>query len=167
MIDKQTGGTLYKMLVCVAVLLVIISFLIKTIDYSTICSILMVTMKNKSYVEQVVEAWEEEYKKGLLTFWILLALHQEKKHVREIKQFIEAEATTNLSVDEKSVYRSVGRLRKMDLLSVEEMESPNGGPKLKLYGVTKTGEKALSEFYQRNINSIFITKDFQNLTKGL
>lgn len=124
-------------------------------------------MKRKTYVEQVVEAWEEEYKKGLLTFWILLSLHNGPKHVRKIKSFIEDEATTNLQVDEKSVYRSVGRLRKMDLITAQEFESPNSGPKLKVYSLTESGRSSLGQFYQRNINRIFLTEEFARRTKGL
>lgn len=140
---------------------------IKLLHYSTACSILIVTMNNKTYVDQVVEAWEEEYKKGLLTFWILLALHDSPKHVREIKEFIETDARTNLSVDEKSVYRSVGRLRKLDLISSSEVDSSSGGPKLKVYGLTSKGSQALGQFYKNNIKRIFQTEEFARRTKGL
>lgn len=124
-------------------------------------------MNSKTYVEQVVIAWESEYKKGLMTFWILLALLDGEKHVREIKQFIEHEAVTNLEVDEKSVYRSVGRLRKMGLLSSREIESQNGGPRLKVNDLTSDGQAALSQFYQHNIEQTFLTEEFKERTKGL
>lgn len=124
-------------------------------------------MTQQTYVEQVVEAWESEYKKGLLTFWILMSLRDGEKHVREIKQFIECEAVTNLEVDEKSVYRSVGRLRKMGLITNREIESPNGGPKLKMNVLTTAGMAALQYFYQRNIRDVFLTKEFLRRTKGL
>lgn len=124
-------------------------------------------MNSKTYVDQVVEAWEGEYKKGLLTFWILLALYDAPKHVREIKEFIENEARTNLSVDEKSVYRSVGRLHKLELITSIEVESSSGGPKLKVHSLTSNGRRALSQFYQNNIKRIFQTEEFARRAKGL
>ena len=124
-------------------------------------------MKQQTYVDQVVETWEGEYKKGLLTFWILLALHDGEKHAREIKQFIEHEATTNLEVDEKSIYRSIGRLRTMGLIAHREVDSPNGGPMLKLNYLTSDGKAALRQFYTRNIKQIFLTQEFTQRTKGL
>lgn len=140
---------------------------INYIDYSTNGSILIVTMKQQTYVDQVVETWESEYKKGLLTFWILLSLHDSDRHAREIKQFIEHEAVTNLEVDEKSVYRSIGRLRKMGLINHQSVDSPNGGPMLKLNYLTSDGKAALRQFYTRNIKQIFLTQEFTQRTKGL
>lgn len=124
-------------------------------------------MNRKTYAEQVVEAWEGEYKKGLLTFWILLSLHDGEKHVREVKQFIECDAVTNLEVDEKSVYRSVGRLRKMGLIETRQVESRSGGPMLKLNTLTVDGRTALKLFYERNILQVFLTDEFSQRTKGL
>lgn len=140
----------------------------KLVDYSTGSSILIVTMiENRLYSEQVVEAWEETYKKGLLTFWILLALHRGPKHVRQIKQYIEEEIPTNLTVDEKSLYRSITRFKKMNLLSSEDVPSLNGGPALKVYALAPPGEQALKLFYQRNIADVFLSKKFHNEVKEL
>ena len=124
-------------------------------------------MNRKTYIEQVVEAWESEYKKGLLTFWILLSLYDGEKHVREIKRFIECEAVTNLEVDEKSVYRSVGRLRKMELIASRSVDSSQGGPALKVNYLTVDGLEALRRFYQNNIRQIFLSEEFNRRTKGL
>jgi DNA-binding PadR family transcriptional regulator len=124
-------------------------------------------MNRKTYIEQVVEAWESEYKKGLLTFWILLSLYDGEKHVREIKRFIECEAVTNLEVDEKSVYRSVGRLRKMELIASRSVDSSQGGPALKVNYLTVDGLEALRRFYQNNIRQIFLSEEFKRRTKGL
>lgn len=124
-------------------------------------------MTQQTYAEQVIEVWEGEYKKGLLTFWILLALHDGEKHMREIKQFIECDATTNLEVDEKSVYRSIGRLRKMGLIAHREVDSSHGGPALKLNYLTSEGTIALQQFYRRNIKQTFLTPEFKQRMKGL
>lgn len=124
-------------------------------------------IENRSYSEQVVEAWEESYKKGLLTFWILLALHRGPKHVRQIKQYIEEEIPTNLTVDEKSLYRSITRFKKMDLLTSGDVPSVNGGPALKVYTLAPSGEQALRLFFKRNIADVFLSKEFMNESKEL
>ena len=122
---------------------------------------------NQTYVEQVVDAWEDGYKKGLLTFWILLALHNGPKHMRQIKQYIEVDAHSNITVDEKSLYRSVNRFKKMELVESHDATSPNGGPSFKVYTLAPPGKEALKLFYARNINQIFLTNAFQKETKGL
>ena len=121
----------------------------------------------KRYVEQVVDAWEEGYKKGLLTFWVLLSLHNGDKHMQQIKLYIEAETSSNLTVDEKSLYRSLTRFRKMELVTTYDMPSQNGGPPLKVYGLAPPGHAALKLFYERNIAQVFLTKQFDKETKGL
>lgn len=120
-----------------------------------------------SYVDQVVDAWEEGYKKGLLTFWVLLALFSGPKHMREIQQYIEIDSVSGLSVDEKSLYRSLGRFRKMELISSFRQRSSAGGPDLKVYQLTTTGEAALRLFYERSIKSVFLTDAFARESKGL
>ncbi len=123
--------------------------------------------EHRLYSEQVVEAWEETYKKGLLTFWILLALHRGPKHVRQIKQYIEKEITTNLTVDEKSLYRSITRFKKMNLITSEDVPSEKGGPALKVYSLAPPGDAALKLFYERNIESVFLSNKFNEETKEL
>jgi DNA-binding PadR family transcriptional regulator len=123
--------------------------------------------EQRSYSEQVVEAWEESYKKGLLTFWVLLALHRGPKHVREIKRYIEEEITTNMTVDEKSLYRSITRFKKMNLLTSVDVPSQSGGPALKVYTLAPPGEQALRMFYKRNIADVFLSKEFKQEIKEL
>ena len=45
-------------------------------------------MSNKELLSELLETWEETYKKGQLTFWIFLSLKESKKYVDEIKRFI-------------------------------------------------------------------------------
>jgi DNA-binding PadR family transcriptional regulator len=138
------------------------------IDYSTYGSILVVTMlENRTYDEQVVEAWEETYKKGLLTFWILLALYRGPKHVQQIKRYIEEEVPTNLTVDEKSLYRSITRFKKMNLITSDDVPSEKGGPALKVYSLAPPGDRALRLFYKRNIANVFLSKEFNKEVKEL
>lgn len=115
-----------------------------------------------TYVEQVVTAWEESYKKGLLTFWVLLALANGDKHMQQIKQYIEEDVRTNMTVDEKSLYRSISRFKKMDLITSRSIPSDNGGPAYKEYALTETGKRSLREFTDRNITNIFLTDAFRH-----
>lgn len=124
-------------------------------------------IENRLYSEQVVDAWEDNYKKGLLTFWILLALHRGPKHMRQIKQYIEEEIPTNLTVDEKSLYRSITRFKKMNLLTADDIPSQNGGPALKVYSLAPPGDQALRLFYKRNIANVFLSQEFNNEVKEL
>ena len=122
---------------------------------------------NQTYVNQVVDAWEDGYKKGLLTFWVLLALHNGPKHMRQIKMYIEHECHTNITADEKSLYRSMSRFQKMDLVSSYKQQSDAGGPDYKVYQLTKSGRQSLQLFYQRNIADVFLTNEFNNESRGL
>ena len=109
-------------------------------------------MDNNTYIDQVVTAWEGTYKKGLLTFWILVSLHNGEKHVGTVKEFIENN-NTNITVDEKSLYRSLVRFKKMDLLLVRQQQSSSGGPALNIYSLSASGRIALKKFYVRNIGA--------------
>ena len=40
-------------------------------------------------IEELLDAWEETYKKGQLTFWVFLALKESNKCMEEIKEFVE------------------------------------------------------------------------------
>lgn len=87
--------------------------------------------------------------------------------MRQIKQYIEEEMPTNLTVDEKSLYRSITRFKKMSLLTSEDVPSQSGGPALKVYTLAPPGEQALRLFYQRNIADVFLSKEFREEIKEL
>lgn len=122
---------------------------------------------NHTYVDQVVDAWDGSYKKGLLTFWVLLALYNGPKHMRQIKQYIEFDSASGLTVDDKSLYRSMSRFEKMNLLGSRRQQSDNGGPDFKVYHLTGVGQQALQLFYDRNIKQVFLTDAFARESKGL
>lgn len=120
-----------------------------------------------TYVEQVVTAWEDGYKKGLLTFWVLMALNDGLKHVQQVKEYIEQSMNTNLTVDEKSLYRSMSRFKKMELIYSQDQPSESGGPAFKVYALTETGRRALKLFSERNIEDVFLTPTFQQAIKRI
>lgn len=123
---------------------------------------------SKRYVEQLVEAWEEGYKKGFVTFWVLMALHDGPKHVQQVHHYIIAgDIATNITVDEKSLYRSMAKFAKMDLIDSERIASTSGGPANKVYHLTDTGREALQLFVQRNIVDVFMQEEFKKIIQEI
>ncbi len=53
--------------------------------------------------------WEESYKKGLLSFWILLLLHERPSYPFEMRSLIEEISQGTITADENSIYRALNR----------------------------------------------------------
>lgn len=45
-------------------------------------------MRDCFMMDELLDAWEETYKKGQLTFWVFLALKEGNKCVEDIKDFV-------------------------------------------------------------------------------
>ena len=45
-------------------------------------------MAKDTMIDELLNAWEETYKKGQLTFWVFLALRESNKCMEEIKEFV-------------------------------------------------------------------------------
>ncbi len=106
------------------------------------------------YERKLLEGWEEVFKKGQLTLWIMLALKDGPKHMAEIKKFIHQSTNGTLSADDKSLYRALRRY--YDVEFVDFMNQPGkNGPDLKVYSLTRVGRKVTDEFSKRNIIDVF------------
>lgn len=112
---------------------------------------------NQKYKTDLLTSWEETYKKGQLTFWLLLALRDKSLFVSEIKNFIESATNGTISCEEQSIYRS---LRKYYDLEIVDYELRKGykGPDRKYYFLTIIGKELLHEFTQRNISILYNKK---------
>ncbi|MBQ7773462.1 MAG: PadR family transcriptional regulator [Bacteroidales bacterium] len=112
-------------------------------------------------VEELLDAWEETYKKGQLTFWVFLALREGSKCVEEIKEFVERASGGTMTCEEQSLYRN---LRKFQHLEIVEYDSKkvSKGPDRKYYYLTPTGEELFRRFVERNI-MIFTKESIINL----
>ena len=64
-------------------------------------------MVNDNVINDLLNAWEETYKKGQLTFWIFLALKESNKCVEDIKEFVEKMSEGTMSCEEQSLYRTL------------------------------------------------------------
>ena len=112
-------------------------------------------------ITDLLNSWEETYKKGQLTLWIFLSLKDGDKYVDEIKSFIENMSNNTISCEDQSIYRS---LRKYLHLGIVEfnLKEGNKGPDRKYYSLTKTGDSLFDEFSKRNI-SLFYEKKILSL----
>ena len=54
-------------------------------------------MRDSFMMDELLDAWEETYKKGQLTFWVFLALKESNKCVEDIKDFVEKASKGSMS----------------------------------------------------------------------
>ncbi len=94
--------------------------------------------------------WEDVYKKGLLTFWLLMFLHERPAYAYEAGSAVEQLSQNTVSVDENSIYRALNRFETLGLVCSELRES-DIGPKRRYYRLTRTGADLLAAFIRRNI----------------
>ena len=104
--------------------------------------------------EELLNAWEETYKKGQLTLWIFLALKEGPKYVNELQESIERFSKGTIRAEEQSLYRT---LRKFFHLKMVNFSSGKGhkGPDRKYYHLTPLGQFLLQSFIERNILLFF------------
>ena len=121
-------------------------------------------MKNENLViEELLNAWEETYKKGQLTLWVFLALKEERKCVEEIKEFVERMSEGTMSCEEQSLYRNLRKFQHLEIVAYES-KKVSKGPDRKYYYLTETGEELFKRFVERNI-LIFTKESIINLLK--
>jgi PadR family transcriptional regulator PadR len=101
-------------------------------------------------LDLLLSAWEETYKKGQLTFWILLSLKEGEKYVDEIRSFVESKTDGVLTCEEQSLYRALRKLEHVEVLSCAWRKG-NKGPDRKYYSLTPMGERLFERFVERNI----------------
>lgn len=94
--------------------------------------------------------WEQNYKKGLLTFWILLSLTKRPMYAYEMKETIHEISQGSITADEKSIYRALKRYSMAKLVQSETRAS-EVGPDRKYFELTKLGRNLLIQFIERNI----------------
>ena len=98
----------------------------------------------------LLDQWESVYKKGLLSFWVLLLLHERPSYVFEMGQQLDGISQGSISADEKSLYRALRRFEAMGV--VESSWQPSDvGPRRRYYALTGLGTALLRQFAQRNV----------------
>jgi PadR family transcriptional regulator, regulatory protein PadR len=104
----------------------------------------------ENYLDKLLAQWEESYKKGLLSFWLLLLLAQRKAYPYEIKTAIEQLSQDTISADENSIYRALNRLAESGIVKSEILPSETG-PNRRYFSLTDIGSELLNRFITRNI----------------
>jgi DNA-binding PadR family transcriptional regulator len=101
-------------------------------------------------IGDLLNKWEETYKKGLLSFWILLLLYERPSYPYEMSAEVAKISQGTISVDDNSIYRALNRFESVGIVK-SELQQSNTGPQRKYYSLTSTGKALLSEFTKRNI----------------
>ena len=99
---------------------------------------------------QLLTQWEGTYKKGLLSFWLLLLLAQRRAYPYEMKAAIEELSQNSISADENSIYRALKRLAQSGLVD-SEIQPSETGPNRRYFFLTALGQELLVRFISRNI----------------
>ncbi len=97
-------------------------------------------------VDELVADWDEVYKKGQLSLWILLAISDERKYAAQITDFMHDATNGTFEVKEQSLYRALRRFSSMGLVTITEVESPSSGTKRKYYQLSERGQAVLGRF---------------------
>ena len=101
-------------------------------------------------VDDLLEKWEEVYKKGLLSFWMLLVLHRRPAYAFEMNALIQQLSQGTISADDNSLYRALSRFEDMGLVASELQPSPSG-PARRYFALTPAGRQLLRRFIERNV----------------
>jgi PadR family transcriptional regulator, regulatory protein PadR len=101
-------------------------------------------------ISDLLTKWEESYKKGLLSFWILLLLYERPSYPYEMSAEVAKISQGTISVDDNSIYRALNRFESVGIVK-SELQQSSTGPQRRYYSLTNTGKTLLSEFIQRNI----------------
>jgi DNA-binding PadR family transcriptional regulator len=100
--------------------------------------------------DELLIKWEESYKKGLLSFWILLLLHERPSYPFEMRPLIEEISQKTISADDNSLYRALNRFQELGIVDSQTQPSSQG-PARRYYHLTPTGLRLLTRFVERNI----------------
>lgn len=101
-------------------------------------------------ISDLLTKWEETYKKGLLSFWILLLLSERPSYPYEMSAEVAKISQGTISVDDNSIYRALNRFEAAGIVK-SELQQSNMGPQRRYYTLTSKGKALLTEFIQRNI----------------
>ena len=101
-------------------------------------------------ISDLLTKWEETYKKGLLSFWILILLYERPSYPYEMSAEVTKLSQGTISVDDNSIYRALNRFESVRIVQ-SELQQSNTGPRRRYYSLTNKGKALLTEFIQRNI----------------
>src|SRR5512140_669122 len=100
--------------------------------------------------DALLQKWEDSYKKGLLSFCILLLLYERNSYPFEMRPLIEEISQGTITADDNSIYRALSRFQEVGIVASETQPS-NQGPSRRYYRLTEKGFRLLKRFVERNI----------------
>jgi len=106
-----------------------------------------------------VDNMKSQMRKGILEYCILLILNRRRAYANDIIQLLQE---ARLIVVEGTLYPLLTRLKNMDLLNYQWIESTQGPPR-KYYELTSEGRNFLSELEQAWIEVEDTIKHLQEL----
>ena len=110
---------------------------------------------NEAIINRYVDEWSEVYKKGQLSFWVLLSLFEEKRYAADVLTFLQEVSDGEFVVKEQSLYRALRRFRAMKLIDSVKEASPSSGSKRHYYFLTPAGREVLKQYTDRNIKPLY------------
>jgi len=90
------------------------------------------------------------YKKGLLSFWLLLLLHGRSMYAFEMGEALDEASLGTVSAETKSLYRALRRFEAIGLVR-SAWQPSEAGPSRRYYHLTDLGLSLLRRFAERNI----------------
>ena len=109
------------------------------------------------YERKLLSGWEEIYKRGLLTMWLLLAVRDVPRYPAEIAEFIDTMTHGTMAADERSLYRAMRRLNDLELVETSNQPGRRTGADRRYYEITRTGQRVLDAFLDRHVRGIYLT----------
>lgn len=98
----------------------------------------------------VLAQWEEVYKRGLLTFWILLLLNEREMYAYEMRASIAEVSQGTIDVDDNSIYRALKRFSQAGFVR-SDLRASTAGPARRYFTLTSRGRALLAGFIERNL----------------
>ena len=96
-------------------------------------------------LDNLLAQWEDVYKKGLLSFWLLLLLAQRRAYPYEMKEDIAEISRNTIIAEENSIYRALRRLAESGIVG-SEMQPSDTGPDRRYFFLTPLGRELLTTF---------------------
>ncbi len=101
-------------------------------------------------IEELLTTWEGNYKKGLLTLWLLLILNDREAYAFEMSRLISELSQGTITADENSLYRAMNRFEELGIVTSSWHDS-EVGPQRRYYRLSPIGLELLRRFLRRNI----------------
>ncbi len=119
-------------------------------------------------LDQILHNWELSYKKGFLTFWILMVIYRQETYPYELNDALREISEGTVSADTNSIYRALRRFEKLGIVESSARSSPSG-PDRRYYRLTEFGQTLLARFIERNLqvfHSPALVQCMKSITDG-